>query len=351
MRWRRQQDSALRDRIVREAADWHVRLLDPNLSDDINAEFQQWLALSPTHVAEFLAFANLSKQFARVHHPTLVVEELIKAAAVDPGPSNVVPLQAYAPLVSRKRAPRWHLLTIVGAVLASGGFIGISGWLAFDIWLNPAHVKTAIGEQRNVELADGTLLQLNTNSEVRIDLQDRRRDVKLLRGEARFTVARDPARPFIVTTPQANVRALGTIFNVQTSAGMTDVAVLEGHVKVSTRAVAPPERVLQRGQHAAVTQLGHILPDTGRPIDWARGWPNRRLLVREEALKTVIAEINRYNTRQIVIRDPAVGEKRLSGTFAANDVESVILYLARYRNIHVLKTKDRIYLQLNPGSD
>jgi transmembrane sensor len=247
------------------------------------------------------------------------------------------------------------------------------GWMAVDHYLNPSHIQTAVGEQRSIALADGSLVQLNTNSELRIELKDNERRIVLERGEARFTVAKDPKRPFVVKTPQATVRALGTVFNVQIAAQGTDVAVLEGHVEVATKAqdasrtaesespaalakrlqdakgsakvkpepnanlreqkVAALHLVLGSGEQAAITPEGKILPDVGPPIERVVGWTDRRLVFREETLATLIAEVNRYHPHPIRIVDPEIAGLRISGTFAAYDLPSLIQYLERYRGV------------------
>jgi len=159
---------------------------------------------------------------------------------------------------------------------------------------------------------------------------------------------------------------------VQIAPQGTDVAVLEGHVEVTSRpedkapapvdspaqlaerlkreggsaTVAPKPKanltvqhvtavklVLGTGEQAAVTPEGKILPDVGPPIERVVGWTDRRLVFREETLATLIAEVNRYHEHPIRIVDPEIAGLRISGTFAAYDLPSLVQYLERYRGV------------------
>jgi transmembrane sensor len=300
-------------------------------------------------------------------------------------PSNVVALPTFMNNSAEPDAPEltWWQRSWKGVAAAGVAAMLLAvplGWIAVDHYLNPSHISTAVGEQRSIALADGSLVQLNTNSELRVDLKNNERRIVLERGEARFTVAKDPNRPFVVKTPQATVRALGTVFNVQIAPQGTDVAVLEGHVEVAIQPqdnsqpsepespaelakkfkgadgsakikpqpssklreqeVSAPRLVLGSGEQAAVTPEGKILPDVGPPIERVVGWTDRRLVFREETLATLIAEVNRYHPHPIRIVDPEIAGLRISGTFAAYDLPSLIQYLERYRGVRSQPSAD-----------
>jgi len=271
---------------------------------------------------------------------------------------------------------RFRLVTLATAAAIAVVTVGVLGWIAFDLWLNPSHIRTAIGEQRSVTLADGSLVDVNTRSEIRIDLNGLERRVRLLHGEARFKVAKDPARPFVVITPQATVRALGTVFNVQSQSERTAVAVLEGSVEVqqtvqpsavsstNIRAVAPhayrsgarhpistpdsgTDRLeLKAGQEAAVTSLGEIIPDAGPPIERVAAWPQRRLVFHAEPLTDVVVEFNRYHDRPIRIEDSSLAALRISGSFDSGDPHSLIQYLEQFEDVRVEEDASAIRLRV-----
>jgi transmembrane sensor len=107
----------------------------------------------------------------------------------------------------------------------------------------------------------------------------------------------------------------------------------EQQSNLSLQHVSAQPLVLGSGEQAAVTPEGKILPDVGPPIERVVGWTDRRLVFREETLATLIAEVNRYHPHPIRIVDPEIAGLRISGTFAAYDLPSLIQYLERYRGV------------------
>jgi transmembrane sensor len=377
------------EQLVSEAAEWFARIHDPELPTSVREEFTRWVLQSPAHIAAYLKVTRSWGDIGLAGENMPGLEELVETARASSDhlsnvvgmPSNVVALPTFMNnTTSEIEEPEqsWWQRSWKGVAAAGVATLALAvplGWMAIDHYLNPSHIQTAVGEQRSIALADGSLVQLNTNSELRVELKDNERRIVLERGEARFTVAKDPKRPFVVRTPQATVRALGTVFNVQIAAQGTDVAVLEGHVEVAiqpqdaSRAsesesptqlakrlkegtekgsakirpepnahlreqeVAALHLVLGSGEQAAVTPEGKILPDVGPPIERVVGWTDRRLVFREETLATLIAEVNRYHPHPIRIVDPEIAGLRISGTFAAYDLPSLIQYLERYRGV------------------
>ena len=381
------------EQLVSEAAEWFARIHDPDLPTAAREEFTRWVLQSPAHIAAFLKVTRSWGDIGLAGENMPGLEDLVETARASPDqlsnvvglPSNVVTLPTFlnsAPEIDEPE-PTWWQRSWKGVAAAGVAALLLSvplGWIAVDHYLNPSHIRTAIGEQRSIALADGSLVQLNTNSELRIDIKENERRIVLERGEARFTVAKDPKRPFVVKTPQATVRALGTVFNIQIAPQGTDVAVLEGHVEVAIQRrdssdaspsespeelskrfkdaqgsanvkpqpnpnlreqhVAALHLVLGSGEQAAVTPEGKILPDVGPPIERVVGWTDRRLVFREETLATLIAEVNRYHAHPIRIVDPEIAGLRISGTFAAYDLPSLIQYLERYRGVRSQPSAD-----------
>jgi transmembrane sensor len=182
-----------------------------------------------------------------------------------------------------------------------------------------------------------------TNSERRIDL---------LRGEARFQVAKNTVRPFVVATREATVRAVGTVFNVRTGEAITQVAVLEGRVEVNAIPRVPmqnnipprdtgrpaaqmtPDLLLAAGQRAAVTQRG-VESNVGPPIERVAAWTQRRLVIRGEPLSAVVAEFNRYRLQALIVDDPSLAEIRINGVFDLDDPASLVAYLRNFESVQV----------------
>lgn len=354
-----EKDSLLKDQIAAEASDWIVRLQEAELPASLRAEFVEWLLRSPDHVEEFLAISHVWGETQQASTSRFDADELIAAALLRSGADNVIALdtarqvpradedevrrhEVYAALKHRFRAVAAVALLALTAIT----------WLGIDRWLNPAVIRTAIGEQRSITLPDGSVVDINTNSELRVDLEGQERKLRLVRGEAHFKVAKDPKRPFIVSTSQATIRALGTIFNVRVESQRTAVAVLEGHVVVR-ESEAPrggggdiAHIELKAGQRAAVNPAGEIVPDAGPPIERVAQWTNRRLVFREEPLAVVVAEFNRYHRKPIRIETPQLAGLLISGTFDSSDLNSLLEYFVRFENVTVEQGGDSIRLSL-----
>jgi len=219
-------------------------------------------------------------------------------------------------------------------------------------WQSPMTFETAVGKQSSFTLQDGSVVLLNTNSRARVTWSPGERHIDLDRGEARFDVAKDPTRPFTVTTTTATVRAVGTVFNVRAEPLTTQVAVLEGQVEVTVAAAGEAaneagtahsptiERVrLAAGERAAVTQRG-IQTNEGPPIESVAAWTQRRLVFRDQSLGEVIREFNRYRTHPLVLDDPGLAALRISGVFDASDPDSLLTYLGLYETVQVDRSSD-----------
>jgi len=367
-------DNRLREQITTEAAEWFAKLNDPEVPAAEREEFTQWLLRSPAHIEEYLAITRVWGDVGTASEQS--VEELVRQARAEPAPDNVVALASLSTATERERpqegtsigAAQRSRTRIVAAALAATLALAVIGWFTTDAWLHPSRITTAIGEQRSVTLSDGSVVHLNTDSEVRIDLEEHERRVTLERGEARFTVAKDKTRPFLVMTRQATVRAVGTVFNVQASSDRTAVTVIEGRVafrsraerdnpeaaramealpSISTTLLIPhsPVRAVRElelgaGQEATATEAGELLPNVGPSVERALAWSERRLVFRDELLTDVIAEFNRYHERPIRIEDPALAAIRISGTFDASDPDSLIEYLEHYENVKTSREPD-----------
>ncbi len=256
------------------------------------------------------------------------------------------------------------------SAIAASVLLGAAAtWFAFD-QSRAGEFSTAIGEQRSVILADGSVVFLNTNSEIRVRLRTVDRQISLIKGEARFQVAKDAARPFWVATSDATVRAVGTVFNVRADQAHTEVAVIEGRVKVSaiTKQISaadttkdsgaaieasadgrskPATIELAAGQRAAIVS-NRIESNAGQPMEAVVAWTERRLVFRNEPLREVIAEFNRYRQSPLVAESPELAELKINGIFNSNDADSLIEYLKSFETVRVVRPPDgSVHLSLS----
>jgi len=320
------------DRIIDEAADWFVRLQDTDVSTEDREAFSDWLSASSEHVREYLALANMHAEIAEASG-TVNSNELIDVARAA-SPQNVIPLrepvaassrgfalaaQSSIPRVARRRSRVWGI-----ALLA----------LVFVLWWHPddnaAPYVTGIGEQKSFPLADGSVITLNAVSSVQVHFNNHFRDVQLLSGEALFTVAKNPNRPFRVLINDGVIQAVGTQFNVYHRGDGTTVTVVEGTVRVSGGLSAAnavnwvPVKAGQRA-HVGAKTAPIIVNDTDPAVDTS--WRERRLVFQARPLSEVVAEFNLYNATALVISDPRLAQVRVSGSFYTNDPRSFALFL------------------------
>lgn len=199
-------------------------------------------------------------------------------------------------------------------------------------------LSTAVGERSTIMLEDGSTVDLNTDTAVRVAFSGDERRLYLLKGQAIFKVAHDRDRPFVVMAAGRRVTALGTEFEVRIDRSEFAVTLLEGKVEVDDLRVQfdaenverafvaaqpielePGER-LTSGNNAPAAISDEAL---ARAVSWREG----RLDFESETLDVIIYEINRYSHRKVVLNDPSLAELRVSGSFKAGSVENFVTAL------------------------
>jgi transmembrane sensor len=358
------------DSIEEVAADW-LTLRAEGFSSAQKRDFERWCRADPRHAS---AVARLEAACALLEKMPQVRAELqpvIAFPAAPRSPHAVARAAAADPAPSPPRAGRvWRLALGLAAAVALAA-IGVWQWPRF----HPAAAlyATSAGGYERVVLADGSVLELNAASEVRVVLAPAERRVALVRGEAHFTVAPDPARPFVVSAAGVAVRAVGTAFNVRLATSAVEVLVTEGKVSVSD--VGP---ALAAGPSRSERDNRDGLPTTGSPtllsanertlislapaksaksaspplpapvvepvapdaLREALSWQERKLVFSETPLRDVVAQFNRRNRTQLLLGDASLAERPVGGTFAADNVEGFIRLLEGSGSITVERRDD-----------
>lgn len=290
--------------VLEEAAGWLVRFQSETLSAADRAAFERWRGRSAAHAAAWARVEDMLRSFGQVP-PELGARTLRQLDR--PG---------------RRQALRG----VAGLLL-----LGPAAWLAWrelpwHEW--SADARTATGEQRRMQLADGTRLLLNTATAVDIQYTAEQRVIWLRAGEILLTTGKDPApvhRPFIVRTAQGSVQALGTRFMVRDERDGIRVAVFEGAVAIRP-AASDAQRVLRAGQQT-VFDAERIEPESA--VDTALvSWKDGMLAARNWRLADLVAELARYR-RGFLRCDPAVAELRVSGAFPLNDTDAGLRLLEK----------------------
>jgi transmembrane sensor len=339
-----------------EASGWVETMRDASPGDEMR--FVAWLKESPRNVRDFLLMRSLDCALEKLDAERLQsLEALI--AKVD---HRVVPLTlrpasaAMAAAAARSRRFRWAALAASVLVAAAGALF----WYAHPGF---REFETATGEQRTFELEDGSVVSLNTHSRLAVRLGAHAREVRLLRGEALFHVAHDPSRPFLVSTDDAVVQAVGTQFDVYRRDDGTVVAVLEGRVNVTAAAPAPTAsaaapvagraapvaaavRSLGASQEAQVSHGGSVSIREVNNVSDTVAWRERRLIFRDQTLEQIVAEFNRYRAHPIRLEGSGVSERVYTGVFDADDAESLLQVLARDPALDVERSANGLTVRL-----
>jgi transmembrane sensor len=223
--------------------------------------------------------------------------------------------------------------------VALGLAIALGGAMAWYV-LTPRYdtYATTVGGRETLTLRDGSRIEQNTDTVVRVAQIPGRRLVRLDKGEAFFQIRHDPSHPFVVVAAGHRLVDLGTKFSVRAEAGELKVALVEGSVRVETgsgqneRTLSPGEILLATAGNLSVKR--RPLPALTTALAWRRGM----LVFHETTLLDAAKEFNRYNETKIVIRDPNAARETINGTLPANDLEE---FSRMARNIFGLKTERR----------
>ena len=381
----------LNRQILDEASAWFVDFRVGDVDSAARERFDRWLRQSPEHIRAYMEIAKTYVDLP-AHSPqrSIDVLELIAAVRHD---GNVVPFedparqhpsaaQATTSMQSpqelpgtpgHRRRPRIRAMTLAASI-AIVGTVGFSFWFALN---RSSTYTTQIGERRSITLVDGSTIDLNSRSEVRISYSKAERDVELIDGQALFEVAKDKTRPFIVRSGDAMMRAVGTQFDVYRKKNGTIVTVVEGRVAVlqahsnggrefdhggapflnegaaGIPKTAGPGSVLpypsagndkqsapvfvSAGEQVTVTDQAIAAPAPA-DIAVAIAWVQHRLVFDASRLSDVIDDFNRYNPRQIHIEDKTLDDFHVSGVYSSTDPASLLRFLRSQAHIDVIET-------------
>jgi len=310
-----------RRRAGEEAAHWWLQLQDaPSRAE--REEFVDWLRESPLHVAEMLRIAQVHGALEQFKRWTALPIERDNDTADD----NVIPI-ADAPRPANRTPPRTRSWVLAAGLCSI--FI-----VASTLWMHGRGkvISTERGERREVALADGSVVQMDPETTLRVKYRDEERRVYLDRGRALFRVAKNASRPFLVEARDTTVRAVGTAFGVEYEARDVIVTVAEGRVAIfrttdSGRDGTAAAPLLVADQQITVRASAETEPvravDSGKALAWAQG----RLIFESTTVEEAVRQFNRYNRIQIRIADEQLARRPVSGVFSAADPESFVAFI------------------------
>jgi transmembrane sensor len=386
----------LNSQIYEEACEWFIECRAGDLDEAGRHEFDCWLRKSPEHLGAYLEFAAIWNE-----GPSLVTagkfdrDTLIAQAALDR--DNVVALSnsrsadtrnatesrtamsdadgaaaSAAPVQGLMHQNRWRFRRQRIAAIAASIVLMVFSAAAI-LWVQAVRsptYATAIGEQRSLELTDGSIVELNSRSKIVVRYSKQGRNVELLQGQALFRVVKDANRPFIVKVGATLVRAVGTEFDVYEKHGSTIVTVVEGRVAILTdhpiaqpthevpsAAIDAPHRSNVQFPSVVPGKIGNILVASGEQLTVspreiqrdehpnianATAWTQRQLVFESASLSDVADEFNRYNDKQLIVEDARLDTFHVSGVFSSTDPASLIRFLRARPELLIVETDSQI---------
>jgi len=301
------------------AAEWYALLRSGEASDADRANWQAWLASSPAHRGAWGYVESVARNFTPIQatpEPQRTADNLWAA--------NLRVLQ-------RRRA-------LAGiAAFAGTGLLAWAGWrhtpVAHFVGAYLADHRTATGETRDITLTDGTRVWLNAETAINADYQPALRRLQVVAGEVLIDTAADPARPFVVDTPQGRLRALGTRFTVRRDDDNTFLAVYAGAVEI--RNTKGAVTVIPAGQQ---TRFSAEAIDPQANADIAReAWSRGVLLARDITLGEVVAELRHHRKGHLGLA-PEIAELRVFGSFPLKNTDEALSMLENILPIRIQHT-------------
>jgi transmembrane sensor len=358
-----------RKHAVSEASDWFSRLQAGPMQRAEREQFVEWLRESHLHVAAMLRVAQIHgslEQFqgwSRIPTgPLTQTDKVVPFPPPPPGGARLSEDSSPAPRAPpRNTGPRLRFVAFTTFLLLVVGTLTVLPRSRGQL------IETERGERREVVLPDGSVLQIDPQTRLRVRYVDAARRISLEQGRALFHVARNANRPFLVQAADTTVRAVGTAFSVeQRPHDGVVVTVAEGKVSVS---VSPDDQLgeairagktnesnsaseasetgnagevfLTANQQITVTAGGTTRPirkvDSARTLAWAAG----RLIFQNDELGQAVAQFNRYNPVQLTVADPTLARKPVSGVFNAAEPEAFIAFLQSVTAVEIIRDGDK----------
>lgn len=311
---------------LEEAADWLIRMSESELSDTERAEWECWKVSTPERSRAWSRAQLLQTKLGGLP-PSLAMSALDRPSSPE------------------RRAALGKLAMILAILPAGWG-----SWKLADSQQWSADYHTAVGQQRELTLADGSKITLNTDTAIDVLFDANQRLIHLREGEILVQTAPDispMARPFLVSTRQGRMQALGTRFTVRELQPRTHLVVLEGAVKVElaeNRQSTP--LIVNAGQRTDFSS--HTFGQLSVADRYVGAWTQGMLMADKMRLADFVAELTRYR-RGFVRLDPALADLRISGAYPISDSQRTLNMLAQTYPILVSGHLNGYWVMLSPA--
>ena len=315
--------------IQARAASWIEERESEDWSQNRQTEFDAWIAQSPAHLVAYLRADAVWKRADRLR-------ALSRAGGAESGPMK--------PGASAITSPRRTYFKIAAALVAMSFAAGAGVFVYLHGSKSQAY-STTVGGRETLTLDDGSQIELNTNTTVRVAYEGKRRSIWLDKGEAYFNVTHDAARPFVVRLGNRQVTDLGTKFFIRRDGARVQVALVEGKARFdATLDPAPSQQTILAPGDVLVATADAVSLKKKTTQDLANklGWRRGMLVFEHASLAEVASEYNRYNRTKLVIAGPEAARLTISGTLPTNDLGAFTRMAVKFFNLHIEKREGEI---------
>jgi transmembrane sensor len=327
-----------------EAADWCLRIAEGHLTDGDRDAFDAWIADPERRDAFEDAIAVWQGVESLGPRPELIH---IRSEALD----------SYRRAHARRWAPArgagWRYAALAATLVAAVMIAVLLG--------HPAKTyETGIAERRIAILGDGSRLSLDAATKVEVRMSKDKRELRLVKGRAKFDVVGRPLRPFSVVAGDKVVVAVGTSFSVELVRSQMHVVLYEGHVRILEKAPAGPRLlgapaissgdtapggwVLAPGRELVASINAPVVREAPADLTGSLTWEAGQLTFIDEPLSLAAERLNRYSRRKVVVDDPATGRLKVNGVFKAGDTEAFVEGVSALLPVQIQRQPDRILI-------
>lgn len=341
------------EQVLEQAGDFYLALQDGSMDAEGLKAWQAWMVVSDDHRRAFARMESLWGILSDA--PASEWQALEDCAQADmKAPDEGTSVISFAAARGQnKPAVSYGWISAIAATIAIFVFASFLMFGSPDQpgEAGPFQYQTVAGQHRVINLADGSIVELGAASSISVAYSEGERAITLGEGEAVFTVAKNPNRPFVVRAGQGSVTAIGTVFNVRKSASNVEVRVLEGTVAVrpvaeindaenalqSSGTTVQPVTLVTAGRQTAYSQAGVIMPVVEANVHEGLSWRVGVLTMVDWSISDVIQELNRYLADEITIGDDVVGAMRFTGTVYPDQVDAWLEGLQQGYPIEVVR--------------
>ncbi|MDC0598310.1 FecR domain-containing protein [Gammaproteobacteria bacterium] len=325
-----------KDKVQEEASSWLARLDAGDLSEEDSIEFRHWLSEREEHCNTIVEMAVLWDDLDVLS----CLSRLMPLEQMQQRQGGFLSWPIKLPVVP--------LLVTCSSMVIAIVFLfqfSINSGLKEDVSSKAvvSFYQTSVGQQKNIELPDGSRIILNTNSLVEIAFNQRQRNLRLIKGEAHFEIAHDANRPFLVHAGEGIVRAIGTAFSVHLDGESVEVIVTEGVVEVTPDADVEEDFFVDLEKTSVQSEMVRVAAGQGAEykdeviqfvqtiesdqIESKLSWHQGMLMFNGDPLEEVVKELVRYTNMEIIISDPEIRNIGVGGYFKTGETEAFLSVL------------------------